>query len=132
MPRYMMLIVGREDDVPAEDLVGGSGFTPGQPVFEEIAEMHYGFQAAVKDAGATIVASEALLPTSTATFLRNTRTADVTAVDNPAPDLKEALGGFYLIDASDDAVARSLAEQCPSPGGYIELRPVFDFGSDGM
>lgn len=132
MPRYMMLIVGSEEGVAPEDHVGGAGFTPGQPVFEEIAKMHYAFQESVKNAGATIVSSEALLPTSTATFLRNTRTPDVAAVDNPAPDLKETLGGYYLIDADDDSVARSLAEQCPSPAGYIELRPVFDFGADGM
>ena len=36
------------------------------------------------------------------------------------------LGGYYLIEAADDAQARELAEQCPAPAGYIELRPVWD------
>ena len=128
MPRYMMLIVEAEDG-PDEVQVGGADWTPGKPLFDELAAMHGSFAAEVTAANATIVASEALLPLSTATFLRNTRSSDVMVVDNPAPDVKETLGGFYLIDAPDDSVARALAERCPSPGGYIELRPAFDFSS---
>ena len=41
--------------------------------------------------------------------------SSVTAVDNPAPDLKEVLGGYYLVEAVDDAQARALAELCPAP-----------------
>ena len=128
MPRYMLLIAEAEAG-PDEVQVGGADWAPGKPLFDEIAAMHGSFAAEVTAANATIVAGEALLPLSTATFLRNTRSSDVMVVDNPAPDVKETLGGFYLIDAPDDSTARALAERCPAPGGYIVLRPVFDFSS---
>ncbi len=76
MPRYMMLIVEAEDG-PDEAQVGGVDWTPGKPPFDEIAAMHGSFAAEVAAANATIVATEALLPVSTATFLRNTRSSDV-------------------------------------------------------
>ena len=47
-------------------------------------------------------------------------------VDNPAPDLKEVLGGYYLVEADDDEHARRIAERCPAPFGYIEVRPIWD------
>jgi hypothetical protein len=39
---------------------------------------------------------------------------------------KEALGGFYLIEAADPEQALALAKQVPAPGGGVELRPVMD------
>jgi hypothetical protein len=118
MPKYLMLIV--------EDEAAFEGIEAGSPKFNEVMEMHRDFTATVEKSGAKILGGEALLPVSTATFLRKTRTADVAAVDNPAPDLKEVLGGYYLIEAADDTQARQLAEQCPAPDGYIELRPIWD------
>ena len=118
MPKYLMLIV--------EDEKAFEGVEAGSPKFNEVMQMHGDFSAAVERSGAKILGGEALQPTSTATFLRNTRSADVTVVDNPAPDLKEVLGGYYLIEAADDAQALQLAEQCPAPAGYIELRPIWD------
>src|SRR5262245_46407533 len=120
MPKYLMLIV--------EDEFEG-GFEAGSAKFNEVMQMHQDFSATVEKSGAKILGGEALLPVATATFLRNTRTSDVAAVDNPAPDLKETLGGYYVIEAADDAQARELAEQCPAPGGYIELRPIWDIPS---
>jgi hypothetical protein len=119
MPKYLMLIV--EDEAEFE-----GGFEAGSPKFNEVMQMHQDFSATVEKSGAKIVGGEALQPLATATFLRNTRTSGVTVVDNPAPDVKEVLGGYYLIEAADDAQARELAEQCPAPAGYIELRPVWE------
>jgi hypothetical protein len=95
--------------------------------FGDVMQMHRDFSAAVVAAGATILGGEALQPTPTATYLRHTRTEDVTVADNPAPDLKEVLGGFYLVEAADDAQALELAKQCPAPYGYVEVRPVWEF-----
>jgi hypothetical protein len=118
MPKYLMSIVetqeGYENPDPAD--------------FEATMKMHQDFAAAVSESGAKILGGEALQPLATATFLRGTRTPDVTVVDNPAPDLKEVLGGYYLIEAADDAQALELAKLCPAPQGYIELRPVWEFG----
>jgi hypothetical protein len=44
--------------------------------------------------------------------------------DGPFIETKEALGGFYLIDARDREQALEMAAICPS--GQVEVRPVFD------
>ncbi len=120
MPKYLMLIV--EDEKALE------GVDAGSPELNEMMQMHGDFAAAVERSGAKVLGGEALQPVATATFLRSTRTSDVKAVDNPAPDVKETLGGYYLIEAADDAQARQLAELCPAPAGYIELRPIWEIG----
>lgn len=116
MPRYMLSIV--EQEAPYSEGGGAN--------FDEIMQAHGAFSTAVKEAGASVVSGEALQPMATATFLRGTRTPQVTAVDNPLPEAKEVIGGYYLIEAPDDAVALELAKLCPAPYGYVELRPVWD------
>ncbi|WP_029135971.1 YciI family protein [Nakamurella lactea] len=117
MPQYLLLIH------ESEQAYQGAG----EDSFNEIMAMHNDFGEAVKAAGAKVVSGEALQPSSTATYLRGTRTADVQPVDNPAPELKEVLGGYYLIEAADDAQADQLGRLCPAPYGYIEVRPIWDF-----
>lgn len=117
MPKYFMSIVETESAY-AE---GGSAD------FDSVMKAHSDFGQAVKDAGATVLSGEALQPTGTATFLRGTRTHGVSAVDNPLPEVKEVLGGYYLVEAPDDATALALARLCPAPFGYIEMRPIWDF-----
>lgn len=117
MPKYLMLIV--ED----QSAYGNAS----EAEFAEAMQMHGDFAKAVADAGATVLGGEALQPPATASYLRGTRTPAVAAVDNPLPDLKETLGGYYLVDAKDDAQALELAKLCPSPQGYVELRPVWEF-----
>ena len=116
MPKYLLSIV------ESEAAYGEAG----EADFDEVLRVHRDFAAAVKQAGATIESGEALQPVTTATFLRGTRTATVSAVDNPLPEAKEVVGGYYLIEAQDDAVALELAKLCPAPYGYIELRPIWD------
>jgi hypothetical protein len=119
MPKYLLLIV--EDQSAFQ--------SAGEASFDEVMAAHMSFAKELEELGGKSLGGEALQPVATATFLRGTRTADVMAVDNPAPDLKEALGGFYLIEADDDAQARSIAERCPAPYGYIEVRPIWDFAA---
>ncbi len=38
------------------------------------------------------------------------------------------VGGYYLVEAADDATALELAKRCPAGFGYIELRPIWEFG----
>ena len=118
MPRYLMLIVESESDYAAAD----------ETVFNEIMAMHNDFSAAVTAAGAKVLGGEALQPTPTAKYLRGTRTDEVHAVDNPAPELKEVLGGYYLVEAADDDQAFELAKLCPAGFGYIEVRPIWEIG----
>lgn len=95
--------------------------------FETVMQLHKDFSAKVAESGAKIVAGEALQPMSTATFLRNTCTEQAQAMDNPLPELKEALGGFYVLDVTDEAQALELGKHVPAPHGFIEMRPVWEF-----
>jgi len=100
----------------------------GKAEFDAVMKAHNDFAQSVEEAGAKIVSGAALQPTATATYLRGTRTDDVSVIDNPLPEAKEVVGGYYLIEAPDDAVALEMAKLCPAPYGYIELRPVWEFG----
>ena len=117
MPKYLMLIV--ESDV-------GDYTNITEADFNATMQEHMAFAREVEELGGKNLGGEALQPVPTATFLRGTRTDNVTVVDNPAPDLKEVLGGYYLIEAADDAQARKIAERCPAPNGYIEMRPIWE------
>jgi hypothetical protein len=100
----------------------------GSAGFDAAMQAHNDFAQSVEKAGGTIASGAALQPTATATYLRGTRTDDVSVIDNPLPEAKEVVGGYYLIEAPDDAVALELAKLCPAPYGYVELRPVWEFG----
>ena len=46
--------------------------------------------------------------------------------DGPFAETKEALGGYYLIEANDLDHALAVAKLCPAPNGGVEVRPVLD------
>jgi hypothetical protein len=48
--------------------------------------------------------------------------------DGPFPETKEALGGYYLLEADDLDAAIELAARIPAArlGGAIEVRPVVE------
>lgn len=74
-----------------------------------------------------IMASAVLHPTSTATVVRVTgaRGGDVVTADGPYAETKEALTGYYLVEAADLDEAVALAAQIPAAwGGAVEVRPV--------
>jgi hypothetical protein len=120
MPKYLLMIV--EDQSVYEDY--------DEADFNATMEAHMSFAKELVELGGTSLGGEALQPIGTATFLRGTRTDAVTVVDNPAPDLKEVLGGFYLIEAADDDQARRIAERCPAGHGYVEVRPIWEFAAE--
>jgi hypothetical protein len=72
-------------------------------------------------------AGEALRPTSTATTVR-VRDGQTVTTDGPYVETKEALGGFYMVDANDLDDAIQLAAKIPgAKHGSIEIRPIFEF-----
>ena len=71
--------------------------------------------------GGKLLGGNALQPTSTATTIRN----DV-VTDGPFIESKEALGGYYLIEASDLDHALEIAKLCPAQFGGVEVRPIMD------
>ena len=70
------------------------------------------------------VASEALEAVATAKTVR-VRNGKPVVVDGPFAETKEALAGFYLIDAKDmDEAVRLAAKIPPAAVGSIEVRPI--------
>ena len=112
MSQYLILIY--------EDEAGYATATP--EVLGEVMEAHNQFTAAVETTGAKIVGGEALQPTTTATSVRG---SDVT--DGPFVETKEALGGYYLIEAPDLDTALAVGKLCPARFGGVEVRPVMTF-----
>jgi hypothetical protein len=115
--RYLLLIYTEEptdavpEDVMAKELEGYNAFTQ-----------------EVRDRG-LFEAGEALHPVASATTVR-VRDGQTVTTDGPFAETKEALGGFYLINARDLDEAIELAAKIPaSQHGSIEVRPIFDFGS---
>ena len=76
-------------------------------------------------------AGEALQPTSAATTVR-VRDGRTVATDGPFAETKEALGGFYLIEAANLDEAIEAAARIPgAKHGSIEVRPIWEFAADG-
>jgi hypothetical protein len=72
-----------------------------------------------------------LHPTSTATTVR-VRNGQVSVTDGPFAETKEALSGFYLIEARDLNEAIQIAAKIPpAQYGSIEVRPTRELVLDG-
>ena len=70
---------------------------------------------------------EQLQPADTATTVR-VQDGRTLTTDGPFAETKEALGGYYLLDADDLDAAIELAARIPAArmGGAIEVRPVVE------
>ncbi|MDP9116441.1 MAG: YciI family protein [Actinomycetota bacterium] len=75
----------------------------------------------------SIAGGNALQPTSTATSIRSDGADGFTVTDGPFVETKEALGGYYLIEAADLDEAIAIAKQCPAKFGGVEVRPIMVF-----
>jgi hypothetical protein len=76
---------------------------------------------------AAIQGGNGLQPTPTATSVR-VRDGERLVTDGPFAETKEALGGYYLVDAAnlDDAIA--IAADIPGAAhGTVEVRPVMNY-----
>ena len=94
---------------------------PTPEVWQQAMEAHNRFAQQAVEMGAQILGGNALQPTTTATSIRG----DV-VTDGPFVETKEALGGYYLIDAADLDQALAVAKLCPAPYGGVEVRPIMD------
>jgi hypothetical protein len=93
---------------------------------EHAAELAEYRRFAVDHAG-SLRASAVLHPTSTATVVRveGARGGKIVTTDGPYAETKEALTGYYLIEAADLDEAVTIAAQIPAAwGGAVEVRPV--------
>ena len=114
MAQYLILIYG--DEQAFED--------GGQPLFDKVMQGHNDFSAANS---AAIKGGEALTPVATATSIRQSDDGPATVTDGPFVESKEALGGYYVVEAPDLDAAIEIAKQVPAPFGGVEVRPVMSF-----
>ena len=114
MSKYLVLIYG-DEQVYAE---GGQG------LWDDVMKGHMAFS---EKHGAKVLSGEALQPAGTATGIRPSG-GDFTVTDGPFVETKEALGGYYLVEAADLDEAIAMAKDLPTPGGGTEVRPVMVFG----
>jgi hypothetical protein len=100
------------------------------PDDEAMAQMeaYNAFGQHLTDRGA-MKAGEALAPTATATTVR-VRDGKTLTTDGPYAETKEALGGFYIVEAADLDEAIAYAAMIPGARhGAIEVRPIFDWSA---
>lgn len=88
---------------------------------------HADFLQALKDANVartSVLGGAGLKPPHTATTVRK-RGGARQVVDGPYADIKEQLGGIYLIEVDDLDAALAWAERCPTAStGAVEVRPT--------
>jgi hypothetical protein len=116
--RYLLLIYTPESDTPPPDDVAAASHAA-----------YATFTADIKERG-LFVAGEALTSTATATTVRVADGQTLTT-DGPFAETKEALGGFYLIEARDLDEAIETAAKIPAAReGSIEVRPIWELPAE--
>lgn len=115
MSQYLVLIYGDEK----ANADGGPG------LWDEVMKGHNDFGAKHADA---MAGGNALQGVDTATSIRKQPDGSFAVTDGPFVETKEALGGYYLVEAADLDGAIAIAKDIPTPFGGVEVRPVMVFG----
>ena len=118
MAQYLVLIYGDEREWEARSE-------------HERRDNHAAHEAFTGAAGSRILGGAELQPTATATSLRAGAEDGPTITDGPFVETKEALGGFYLLEAADldEVIAlASLLQEVSAGGSGVEIRPVVEHG----
>jgi hypothetical protein len=89
-----------------------------------VVDAHSKFVEQVFALGGSLAGGEALAPPTSATTI----TGGGMVTDGPFLETKEALNGFYVVEARDLDHAVEIAKLCPAPapGGGVEVRAVVD------
>jgi hypothetical protein len=112
MATYMLLIRGgqaRPDATPEE--------------LQRMMQQYLDWSAALRREG-RLVGAEQLADGGRTLRVRDGKTV----VEGPYPETKEAIGGYYLVSAENEADAIEMAKGCPTlgHGGLVDLRPVVE------
>jgi hypothetical protein len=94
---------------------------------DEMARISAGHETFGRENEKAVVGGNALQPTTTATTVRPDGAGGFTVTDGPFAETKEALGGYYLVEAADLDEAIALAKQVPVISGCLEVRPIMVF-----
>ncbi len=104
------------------DEAGWQKMTPAEQ--ESGMAAYQAYSEALTEAG-VLKGSNRLRPISTATTVRVVDGKNK-VMDGPYAELKEQLGGYFMIDVPDLDAAISWAARCPGAGhGAVEVRPVW-------
>jgi hypothetical protein len=115
--KYLCLLYGEAD----------AGPTPGTPEFGEMLGEFQSSTEAMAGAG-VLVDSSPLQPPQSATTVR-VRNGQMQLSDGPFAEIKEQLGGYYVLDCDDLDSAVKWASTIPSAKyGSIEVRPLMVMG----
>lgn len=121
--RYVLLICDAETATPSPE-------PPDPAVLGQVMAEYNAYTQMLRDRGAYL-GGEALQPATTATTVR-VRDGRTITTDGPYMEAKEALGGFYLVEAHDLDEALEFAAACPGAKvGSMEVRPIWDVTGDG-
>jgi hypothetical protein len=119
--RYAILIYDENTANPPPE-------PPDPETWAQVMGDYNGYTQMLRDGG-HYLGGEALQPVPTATTVR-IKDGESLITDGPFAETKEALGGFYLVEAKDLDEALDLAAKCPGAKvGSVEVRPVFDTSS---
>lgn len=112
--RYLCLLIGEPDT---------AGPVPGTPEFTQMLADYQSATQAMAAAG-ILIDSAPLQPPAAATTIR-VRDGDMLVTDGPFAEIKEQIGGYYVLDCADAAEATRWAATIPAAKfGAIEIRPV--------
>ncbi len=118
--RYLLLICGNEQE-------------EARMSERQAADQHQKWDAYAGELGQTgkLLGGERLRPASSATTVRLQNGKQLLS-DGPYAETKEQLGGYFLIEATDLDEAVGWASKMPHLplGGVVEVRPIWDMGTD--
>jgi hypothetical protein len=93
-------------------------------VAQKLMEGHGAF---AQKHGEKVLGGNALESVTTATTLRRDGSDKFAVTDGPFVETKEALGGYYLVEAPDLDAAIEIARDVPVLEGGLEVRPILVF-----
>ena len=111
--KYALLLMGHVND-PACGEEGGPG-----------PEEFFAFDKEISDAG-VVVSSFALEDTDQATIVGSDADGERVVSAGPFAEVREFVGGAYIIDVSDvdEAIAWARKSPASAAGGHVEIRPL--------
>jgi hypothetical protein len=102
---------------------------PPPEVLQQVMDEYLAYTKWLIDRG-VYKGGEALQPVQTATTVR-IKDGRTLTTDGPFAETKEALGGFYLVEAKDLDEALDFAARCPGAKvGSIAVRPVMELPAE--
>ena len=111
MAQYLVLIYSNEESWAGTDEAFSNKIMDGHNKFGE-------------KYGASLRGGEALEPSMTATSIRTDASGKTVTTDGPFAETKEAIGGYYVVEADDLDAAIAIAKDVPAPFGGLEVRPI--------